>query len=134
MYLQGRPPPSVNMYWRRIAIADMPLDDHDKFDLWLRERWYEKDALYEYFLTHGQFPSATAETNGLTNGDGKGKEHFIETEVKLADTWEVGNIFMVLAAAGMAANLGYKVYNLVRSGKHDNPWDFLVTTIRGVLP
>ena len=54
--------------------------------------------------------------------------------MKLADTWEVGNIFMVLAAAGMAVNLGYKVYNLVRNGKHDNPWDFLVSTVRGFLP
>ena len=134
MYLQGRPPPSVNMYWRRFAIADMPLDDHDKFDLWLRERWYEKDAFYEYFLTHGRFPSATGATNDLTNGDGKGKEEFIETEVKLADTWEVGNIFMVLAAAAMATNLLAKVYSLVRYGRHDNLWEYLVTTIRGILP
>jgi hypothetical protein len=122
------------MYWRRLAIADMPLDDHEKFDVWLRERWCEKDALYEYFLTHGQFPAFTAATNGLTNGDGKGKEEFIETEVKLADIWEVGNIFIVLAAAGMAANLLAKVYSLARYGRQDNALEYLFTTLRGIFP
>jgi len=34
----------------------------------------------------------------------------------------------------MAANLLAKVYNLVRYGRHDNPWEYLVTTIKGVLP
>jgi lysocardiolipin and lysophospholipid acyltransferase len=122
------------MYWRRLAIADMPLDDHDKFDIWLRERWYEKDALYEYFLTHGQFPAVTPVTNGLTNGDGKGREEFIETEVKLADIWEVGNIFMVLAAAATVANLLAKVYNFARYGRLDSHWASLFSSVRGIWP
>ncbi|KAF4627969.1 hypothetical protein G7Y89_g10183 [Cudoniella acicularis] len=82
MYLQGRPPPSVNMYWRKFAIKDIPLDDHDTFDLWLRERWYEKDAFIEQYLTTGRFPGSKAATNGLVT-NGALKESFIETEVKL---------------------------------------------------
>src|SRR6187402_611735 len=68
MYLQGRPPPSVNMYWRRFAVADIPLDDGVKFDLWLREKWYEKDAFVEQYLTTGRFPASKSATNGVSNG------------------------------------------------------------------
>ena len=44
-YLGGRPPKSVNMYWRRFRINTIPLDDPKKFELWLRLRWREKDKL-----------------------------------------------------------------------------------------
>jgi len=114
MYLRGQPPPSVNMYWRRFAIKDIPLDDHDKFDIWLRERWYEKDALMEQYVSTGRFPGNAA--SGAVNGDVK--EDFIETEVKLAHWWEVGNIFVVLAAFALVANLLARVWELVIYGKH----------------
>lgn len=129
MYLQGRPPPSVNMYWRRFAIADMPLHDQDAFDLWLRERWSEKDSYIEYFLNNGQFPANKAALKDnrsalkdITNGStlvnpGTTKEGHIETQVKLAHWWEIGNIFVILASAGLIANLGAKAWNLAIYGK-----------------
>jgi lysocardiolipin and lysophospholipid acyltransferase len=115
MYLQGRPPPSVNMYWRRFAIADMPLHDHEAFDVWLRERWREKDDLMNKFLDDGRFPT----TNSLANGNAKSASNDgnIETEVKLAHWWEVGNIFVVLAAFGLVANIASRVWNFVLYGK-----------------
>jgi lysocardiolipin and lysophospholipid acyltransferase len=115
MYLQGRPPPSVSMYWRRFAVADMPLDDHDKFELWLRDRWYEKDAFMEQYLTTGEFPASKAAINDVKSSP----EHkdFIETEVKLAHWWEIGNIFLVLATFGLLANILARVWNVVWYGK-----------------
>lgn len=115
MYLQGRPPPSVNMYWRRFAVKDIPLDDHEKFDLWLRERWYEKDVFIEQYLTTGRFPGIVLATNGATNG--VVKEEFIETEVKLAHWWEVGNIFIVLATIGLIFNILARIWTAVVYGK-----------------
>lgn len=115
MYLQGRPPPSVNMYWRRFAVKDIPLDDAEKFELWLRERWYEKDSFIEHFLVTGRFPAAKEATNGVPAG--KGNDDFIETEVKLNNILEVGNIFVVLASAALVANLLAKVWNAVLHGK-----------------
>ncbi|KAG0652057.1 putative acyltransferase [Hyphodiscus hymeniophilus] len=115
MYLQGRPPPSVNMYWRRFAVKDIPLGDHEEFDLWLRERWYEKDALIDQYITTGRFPGIVKGTNGVTNGTVK--EEHIETEVKLAHWWEVGNIFLVLATFGLVANILARVWTGMIYGK-----------------
>ncbi|KAF4554643.1 Acyltransferase-like protein 4 [Elsinoe fawcettii] len=53
---EGRPPKSVNMYWRRWRISDIPIDDTEKFSQWLRQRWIEKDYLLEFFQRHGAFP------------------------------------------------------------------------------
>ena len=115
MYLGGRPPKSVNMYWRRFKIADMPLDDHEKFDIWLRERWYEKDAFMEQYMTTGRFPASEEATNGVVEDEAV-KAGFIETEVKLAHNWEVGNIFLILGAAGLLANLAARGWNVMRFG------------------
>lgn len=115
MYLQGRAPPSVNMYWRRFAIADMPLDDHEKFDVWLRERWYEKDSFIDHYLTTGRFPADKGAVNGISSETGN--NDFIETEVKLEHWWEVGNTFVVLATFALVANLGAKLWNAVLYGK-----------------
>lgn len=115
MYLQGRPPPSVNMFWRRFAVADMPLDDHEKFDLWLTERWSEKDVLLEHFVEHGSFPNTKAAINGVSNG--AAKDNVIETEVKLAHWWEVGNIFIMLATFGLVANILARLWTAALYGK-----------------
>jgi len=114
-YFQGRPPKSVNMYWRRFRISDIPLDDHDTFELWLRERWYEKDALIEQYMTTGRFPANNVTANGMTTNEAV-KSGFIETEVKPTHWWEVGKIFVVLAAFGLVANLGAKVWNVAFYG------------------
>jgi hypothetical protein len=101
MYLRGQPPPSVNMYWRRFAVKNIPLDNSEEFDLWLREKWYEKDAIMEEYMTTGRFP-ASAEA---IDGAGEDKGGYIETEVKLAHWWEVANIFGVLVAIALGFNL-----------------------------
>ncbi|KAI1767971.1 acyltransferase-domain-containing protein [Hypoxylon sp. FL1150] len=89
-YFQGRPPKSVNFYWRRFALADMPLDDQEKFDVWLRERWYEKDALLEQYVSTGRFPA-----------NGAGIKGHVETEVRTQYWWEFVKIFVMLGTFGM---------------------------------
>lgn len=53
---EGRPPKSVNMHFRRFKIADIPIDNDKSFDLWLRNRWREKDYLLEHFAQYNRFP------------------------------------------------------------------------------
>ncbi|KAH9884266.1 acyltransferase-domain-containing protein [Xylariomycetidae sp. FL2044] len=96
-YFQGRPPKSVNFYWRRFALADMPLDNQEKFDLWLRERWYEKDALMEQYISTGRFPA-----------NGAGIKGIIETEVRTQYWWEFVKIFVMLGCFGLILNLMLK--------------------------
>ncbi|KAH8815676.1 acyltransferase-domain-containing protein [Xylogone sp. PMI_703] len=114
-YLQGRPPKSVNMYWRRFAIADMPLDDPQKFELWLRDRWYEKDALMEEYMKTGRFPEPKGVMNGNATKDAV-KSRLIETEVKSNHWWEVLLIFQVLAAFALVANILARVWNVIFYG------------------
>lgn len=92
-YFQGRPPKSVNFYWRRFALADIPLDSQEQFDVWLRERWYEKDALLEQYISTGRFPA-----------NGKGIQGHIETEVRTQYWWEFVKIFVMLGTFGMMFN------------------------------
>jgi len=113
MYLRGQPPPSVNMHWRKFPVKDIPLDDAEKFDVWLRERWYEKDALMEEFLVNGRFPGTPVDS----------EEDFIETEVKLSHWWEVGNIFVVLAALGLIINLIGRAWGVIGLGRSDTRSD-----------
>ncbi|KND89268.1 putative acyltransferase [Tolypocladium ophioglossoides CBS 100239] len=104
-YFQGRPPKSVNLCWRRFRVADIPLDDQDKFDLWLREQWYKKDALMEEYLTTGRFPAmAGAETD------------FIETSVRTRYPWEILQIFTVVGICGLAWNNVRKLLHAASKG------------------
>ncbi|KAI0470793.1 acyltransferase-domain-containing protein [Xylariaceae sp. FL0804] len=105
-YFQGRPPRSVNFYWRRFAVADMPLGSQDAFDAWLRARWYEKDALLEQYVATGRFPA-----------NGAGIKGHVETEVRTRHWWEFVKIFAMLGSFGMVFNVILKVLRLVvRSG------------------
>lgn len=88
-YFQGRPPKSVNFHWRRFRVADIPLDDQEKFGAWLLERWYEKDALMEQYLSTGRFPAFEG---------AKEKKEYIETEVRTQYPWEVAQVFVVLGS------------------------------------
>lgn len=83
-YFQGRPPKSVNFYWRRFAVADIPLDSQEQFDKWLRERWCEKDALMEQYVSTGRFPE-----------NGAGVKGHIETEVKTQHWWEFIKVYVL---------------------------------------
>ncbi|RYP93585.1 hypothetical protein DL770_000327 [Monosporascus sp. CRB-9-2] len=106
-YFQGRPPKSVNFYWRRFALADMPLDSAEEFDRWLRERWYEKDALMEQYVSTGRFPA---------NGAGAKTEGYIETEVRTRYWWEFLKIFTMLGAFGLTFNVMLKTFRYLARG------------------
>jgi Acyltransferase C-terminus len=106
-YLEGQPPKSVNMYWRRFALSSIPLDDPVAFEVWLRARWMEKDALIEAFYRHGRFP---ADRGAHKTTEGKiirGAGH-IETEVKSNYWYEFLQIF---APVGVLALVLYTFYN-----------------------
>ncbi|OIW29436.1 acyltransferase-domain-containing protein [Coniochaeta ligniaria NRRL 30616] len=103
-YFQGRPPKSVNFYWRRFRVDDIPLQDAEAFEVWLRERWYEKDALMEQYVATGRFPASPGEA--VT----KGKEGFVETEVRTRYPWEFLQIFTVVGAVGLVANVVLKLW------------------------
>ncbi|KAK4548714.1 hypothetical protein LTR36_008487 [Oleoguttula mirabilis] len=61
-FFEGRPPKSVNMYWRRFKISDIPLDNDEAFGRWLNNRWREKDYMLEYFYKFSHFPATDAIT------------------------------------------------------------------------
>lgn len=71
----------------------MPLDNQEAFELWLRERWYEKDALIEEYLTKGRLPP-------MVNN----KLPYIEAEVKTRYPWEILQVFTVVGIAGLIWN------------------------------
>ena len=100
-YLQGRPPKSVNMHWRRFATSSIPTKDPKAFETWVLDRWKEKDALLEQFYNTGRFPSDET------------KDGYIETEVRLQSWLEVGQIFVVLGALALVANVLAKLWEMM---------------------
>ena len=111
------------MYWRRFAVASIPLDDDAQFEAWLMEQWRFKDDLLEGYVQNGRFPADDGhdsegeltinKSSDINAPRGAG---FIETEVKLARWYEVGQIFVVLATFALIFNIGAKVWNLVFYG------------------
>ena len=100
---QGRPPKSVNMYWRRFPVSSIPVpssDPSDKvFSNWLLDRWKEKEALLEGYARNGRFPADEGHDSEGDPGKGMSKgAGFIETEVMLRHTYEVSQIFGVFGA------------------------------------
>lgn len=91
-YFGGRPPKSVNMYWRRFRVADIPLDNPAMFEFWLRARWAEKDKYIEHYYRTGRLPADTG-----TNKDHTGKTlagaGYIESEVKPKRWYEFLQVF-----------------------------------------
>ncbi|PNS21694.1 hypothetical protein CAC42_1548 [Sphaceloma murrayae] len=122
---EGRPPKSVNMYWRRWRISDIPIDDTDKFAHWLRQRWTEKDYLLEYFNRHGSFPEGDP-TQAIKNEIALAKfaneqkkkglkapikpvpksAKFITTDVRAGGMEEFMGIFSPIATAATAISSG----------------------------
>lgn len=104
------------MHWRRFPVSSIPITDPESFDLWLRDRWTEKDNLLEYFVQNGRFPEDGDDSTddieathfkvtvggqdrllksiGGSNSNGKW-EGPVETEVKLAHWWDVVDMFTV---------------------------------------
>lgn len=78
IYFQGRAPKSVNMYWRRFRVSDIPIDDQHEFEKWVLDRWREKDALLEGFMQTGHFPPNPPSANKDVR---QARGAFFETEV-----------------------------------------------------
>ena len=117
-YFQGRPPKSVNMYWRRFVVAGIPAGDLQAFEHWIMQRWLEKDALLEHYAQHGRFPTSdemVAQDSATEDNERPKKEagRYIETEVKLGHWIEVGQIFVALAGFGLAWALLLRVWRAV---------------------
>lgn len=100
-YLQGRPPKSVNMHWRRFAISTVPIHDKIAFGTWVLDRWKEKDDLLEQFYNTGKFPMDSPSENP------------IETQVALRYSLEVGQIFVVVLALALVANVLAKLWEMM---------------------
>lgn len=104
-YMQGRPPTSVNLHWRRFAISEIPLDDQKEFDAWLRARWTEKDQLLDEYYQTGRFPSELAGSIDTDHVSTEQKDAasagYVETHVRLSRWSELGRIFMVLVGVGL---------------------------------
>lgn len=111
-YFQGRPPKSVNMYWRRFAIKDIPLGDEKVFADWLLQRWREKDDLLQYYLDHNRFPA-----DSDVGVDDQGKESkgagWIETDVRPAKWWEFLQVFVPISAIALLVNVVVKMVIMV---------------------
>ncbi|KFA76548.1 hypothetical protein S40288_01556 [Stachybotrys chartarum IBT 40288] len=100
-YVNGRPPKSINLYWRRFRIEDLPLDDQDAFDVWLREQWYLKDALMDQYLTTGRFPASA-----------NSKLDYVHAFIKTRNPLEVLQVFTVVGIAGLFRNNVRKAWTL----------------------
>ena len=105
---EGRPPKSVNMYWRRYRIQDIPTDSDEAFGRWLNNRWREKDYLLEYFYKFGTFPNEEPVTALLAVEGKKEPNHAkaISTEVKAGGWDEFLSIFgPITSAAGALSSM-----------------------------
>ncbi|KAK7204754.1 acyltransferase-domain-containing protein [Myxozyma melibiosi] len=98
IYVQGRPPKSVHMHWRRFHKSTIPLDDESEFGRWLHQRWLEKDAIMESYYTNGHF-----------DGDEQ-----VDSEVRLRRTTEILQLYAVPAAAFLCANVAWKLWGMLR--------------------
>ena len=105
-YFGGRPPKSVNMYWRRFRLSSIPLDDPKVFELWLRRRWMEKDKFIEDYLRTGRFPSDQGIGKNSKGETIRGAGH-IEAEIKPKYWYEFLQVF---APIGLFALILYMFY------------------------
>ncbi|EWC47699.1 hypothetical protein DRE_02899 [Drechslerella stenobrocha 248] len=123
-YLQGRPPKSVNLHFRRFRISNIPYNDTPSFDKWMRDRWAEKDEMMETYMTTGRLPGDEGEIDVVANGGiekpgrkvGKteaGRDNVIETEVKLRSWLEVPRMYAVLGIALLTLNITSKIWAIV---------------------
>lgn len=105
-YFGGRPPKSVNMYWRRFRISSIPLNDPKTFELWLRSRWIEKDNFIEDYLRTGRFPADQGTSKNSKGETIRGAGH-IEAEIKPKYWYEFLQVF---APIGLFALVLYMFY------------------------
>jgi hypothetical protein len=117
-FFEGRPPKSVNMHWRRFHISDIPIHNTKAFEVWLRNRWREKDYMLEYFQKHTRFPAENFWKDHLDMGDRSSTNSQsirsvpkpavqIETEVKSGNWNEFVKIFAPISSVMMALTVAY---------------------------
>ena len=86
------------MHWRRFKISAIPLHDIKQFDIWLRARWAEKDALMEHYMRTGRFPADTGFDNQGEGGQIREGAGHIETQVKPNKWYEILQVFAPIAS------------------------------------
>ena len=117
-FFEGRPPKSVNMHWRRFHIDSIPIQNTKAFEVWLRNRWREKDYMLEYFNRNNRFPAEDfwkdhLEMSALQSQSGKSIRTAprpavqIETEVKSGNWNEFVKIFAPITSVMMALTVAY---------------------------
>lgn len=118
-FFEGRPPKSVNMHWRRFHISTIPIHNTKAFEVWLRNRWREKDYMLEYFNRHTRFPAEEFWKDHLDVGDRSSQSDKqtirtrprpavqIETEVKSANWNDFVKIFAPITGVMTAMSVAY---------------------------
>ncbi len=118
-FFEGRPPKSVNMHWRRFHIDTIPIQNTKAFEVWLRNRWREKDYMLEYFNRNNRFPAEDFWKNHLeasSQASQTGSKSIrtaprpavqIETEVKSGNWNEFVKIFAPITSVMMALTVAY---------------------------
>lgn len=96
-------------------MSTIPLDDQNAFAAWLSERWNEKDKLLQEFMDTGRFPADAELTIRNDVGQTKADNGYINTEVRLEKWYEVGQIFVTLAAVALIADILAKLWNMLLS-------------------
>lgn len=117
-FFEGRPPKSVNMHWRRFRIDEIPVHNTRAFEVWLRNRWREKDYMLEYFSKNNRFPADDFWKHQLDTRDSSSTGSYsirsvprgartIETEVKSGNWNEFIKIFAPITSVFMALGVAY---------------------------
>lgn len=116
-FFEGRPPKSVNMHWRRFHIDTIPTQNTKAFEVWLRNRWREKDYMLEYFTRHNRFPAEEFWKDHLDMGERSSQNQSIrsvprpavniETQVKSGSWNEFVKIFAPITSVMMALSVAY---------------------------
>ena len=94
-------------------MSSIPLNDQAAFEAWLLARWREKDLLLQQFEDTGRFPvdAELAVANGT--GQTKADAGYINTEVQLEKWYEVGQIFVTLAAFALIVDIVVKMWKML---------------------
>ena len=113
VYIQGNPPESVHMHWRRFATRDIPIESKEALQVWLEARWQEKDDLLDAFYREGRFPGdpaaiASASASAAPAGTEKNAPA-IMTEVRPRMALEWVQMFMPVAAAAVVVRIGFQM-------------------------
>lgn len=115
-YFNGKPPRSVNMYWRRFKTNTIPIDDPKKFELWLRMRWREKDKFIDHYLQYGKFPADTGSNHNFKGDLVHGAGH-IEAEIRPKYWYEFLQVFAPISVLALVL---YFIYGALPQEMVDN--------------